>query len=59
MNAGSEKLLIFRCAEFLGRCSFTDKISQKRDLTQTESQKLLNAHEKDAMIEMAKLRHDQ
>ncbi len=29
MNAGSEKLLIFRCAELLGRCSFTDKISQK------------------------------
>ncbi len=39
MKAGSEKLLIFRCAELLGRFSFTDQMSQKRDLTQTESQK--------------------
>ncbi len=44
MNAGSEKLLIFRCAELLGTFPFTDKMSQKRDLT--ENQKLLNPHEK-------------
>ncbi len=50
MKAGSQKLLIFRCAELLGRFSFTDKMSQKKDLTQTKSQKLLNAHEKDAML---------
>ncbi len=31
MKAGSEKLHIFRCAELLGRFSFTDKMSQKRD----------------------------
>ncbi len=34
MNAGSEKLLIFRCAELLGRFSFTDEMSRKRDLTE-------------------------
>ncbi len=31
-------------------------MSQKRDLTQTESPKLLKAHEKDAILEVAKLR---
>ncbi len=50
MKAASEKLLIFRCAELLGRFSFTDKISQISVLTRTESQKLLNAHEKDAIL---------
>ncbi len=34
MKAGSEKLLIFRCAELLGKFPFTDKMSQKRDLTE-------------------------
>ncbi len=33
MKAESEKLLIFRYAELLGRFSFTDEMSQKRDLT--------------------------
>ncbi len=32
MKAGSEKLLIFRSAELLVRISFTDEMSQKRDL---------------------------
>ncbi len=54
MKAESQKLLIFRCLELLGRFSFTDKLSQKRDLPQTESQKLLNAHEKDAILDFAK-----
>ncbi len=34
MKAGSEKLLIFRSAELLATFSFTDKMSQKRDLTE-------------------------
>ncbi len=34
MKAGSEKLLIFMCAELLGTFSFTDEMSQKRDLTE-------------------------
>jgi len=33
MKAENEKCLIFRCAGLLGKCSFTDKISQERDLT--------------------------
>ena len=39
MKAGNENHLIFRCAELLGMFSFTDKLSQKRDLTQTEKSK--------------------
>jgi len=50
VKAGSEKLLIFRCAELLGMFLFTAKMSQKRDLTQTEKSKLLNAHEKNAIL---------
>ncbi len=42
MKAGSEKLLIFRCAE-LGRFSFTDEMSQKRDLTPTEKSKIIKS----------------
>ena len=33
MKARNEECPIFRCAELLGRFSFTDKMSQKRDLT--------------------------
>ncbi len=33
MEAGSEKLLVFSCAELLGMFTFTDKMSQKRGLT--------------------------
>jgi len=40
MKAGNEKHLIFRSAELLGTFSFTDKMSQKRDLTQTENSKI-------------------
>ena len=41
MKAGNEKCLIFRCAELLGKFSFTGKMSQKRDLTQTEKSKII------------------
>ncbi len=40
MKAGSEKRLIFRCAELFDRFSFTDEMSQKRDLTLTENKKM-------------------
>jgi len=41
MKAGNEKRLIFRCAELLGMFCFTDKMSQKRHLTQTEKSKII------------------
>ncbi len=43
MKAGSEKLLIFMCAELLGMFTFTDKISQKRGLTQTEMSNIIKS----------------
>ncbi len=44
MKAGSEKLLIVRCAELLGMLSFTDTMSQKRRLTQTEMSQMIKSH---------------
>ncbi len=49
MKAGSQKLLPF---------SFKDKMSQKKIKLMTKSKKLLNVHEKDAILEFAKLWHD-
>ncbi len=43
MKAGSEKLIIFRCAELLGMLSFTDTMSQKRRLTQTEMSQMIKS----------------
>ena len=63
MKAGNEKCLIFRCAELLGKFSFTGKMSQKRDLTQTEKSKIIKysweGRNTNAILEIAKLKHDQ
>ena len=57
MKAGNEKHLIFRCAELLGKFSFTDKISQKRDLTKTEKSKIIKCpwegYNTNAILEIA------
>ncbi len=46
MKAGSEKLLIYMCAELLGMFSFTDKISQKSGLTKSENSENLKINDK-------------
>ncbi len=43
MKAGRENPLVFRCAELLDMFTFTDKMSQKRGLTQTVMSKMIKA----------------
>ncbi len=43
MKAGRENLLVFRCAELSDMFTFTDKMSQKRGLTQTVMSKMIKA----------------